>query len=61
MEEIGTGATIEATQLVVTMKSGKQVRLFVEWDEYADFMEFAKTLQYVESCVQYSVETIEVK
>lgn len=30
MEEIRTGATIDATQFVVTLPSGKQVRLFVE-------------------------------
>ena len=61
MEEIRTGTTIDATQMVVTLGSGKQVRLFVEWEQFGDLTEFMRTMTGITEATQYSVETIEIK
>ena len=61
MEEIRTGTTIDATQMGVTLGSGKQVRLFVEWEQFGDLTEFMRTMTGIKEVTQYSVETIEIK
>ena len=61
MEEIRTGTTIDATQMVVTLGSGKQVRLFVEWEQFGDLAEFMHTMTGIKEVTQYSVESIEIK